>query len=303
MGPNAFVDVAIGLVLMYLGLSVFCTVINELLATVLRLRATSLATGIAQLLDDPTIRADFYSHGLINCAKEVSASGSTSGQDHPSYISGNVFAMALLGSLDPTKPVPVFADIESAIKHFPDSNIRDVLLAHVVTAGQDLTKLRDGVATWYDHSMDRVSGVYKRKLKVISCIVGLLLATAVNADTITVATALWHDNVLREQIVKIADHTVTSGLPVVGRSAESSAVATSPKDVTAAAEALRPFPLGWDFNKTYWDMLRWNGVLKLAGLLLTTVALTLGAPFWFDLLSKFMRLRGTGDKPARTGAS
>ena len=304
MGANAFIDVAIGLVLMYLGLSMFCTVINEHLATLIRLRATTLATGIKQLLDDPMLRTEFYNHGLIGGTKWGSTTGNTSTQAHPSYISGQVFAMALLGSLDPTKPVPGFADMESAIRHLPDSNIRDVLLSHVGSVGQDVTRLRDGVATWFDQTMDRLSGVYKRKLKIISFIVGFLLAIAVNADTITVANVLWHDNVLRDQIVTIASHTSTSNLSATGGSNDSLSKAKLQQDpIMVTEEAIRPFPIGWNFSKPDGDLLGWKGLLKLGGLLLTAVALMLGAPFWFDLLSKFIHLRGTGNKPTRTEAS
>ena len=35
------------------------------------------------------------------------------------------------------------------------------------------------------------------------------------------------------------------------------------------------------------------------GWFLTAAALTLGAPFWFDLLNQFINLRGAGAKPAR----
>jgi len=38
---------------------------------------------------------------------------------------------------------------------------------------------------------------------------------------------------------------------------------------------------------------------KLAGLLLTIIALSLGAPFWFQLISKLTPLRATG--PVKEG--
>jgi hypothetical protein len=44
----------------------------------------------------------------------------------------------------------------------------------------------------------------------------------------------------------------------------------------------------------------WSWLAKLAGLALTTAALLLGAPFWFDVLSKFIRVRGTGAPPPAT---
>ena len=86
----------------------------------------------------------------------------------------------------------------------PDCNIRDVLLAHVTLANNDLTTLRDGLAAYFDGAMDRVTGIYKRYLKWISFAVGAVLVVALNADTIAAATALWKDSSLRSQMVENA---------------------------------------------------------------------------------------------------
>src|SRR5665213_2369132 len=88
------ISVAIGLILMYLLLSLACTVINEAIATVLNWRASTLAKGIEHLLDDPTLRHEFKDHGLIKTANVASGPGG------PSYLPGRTFALALLGSLD-----------------------------------------------------------------------------------------------------------------------------------------------------------------------------------------------------------
>jgi hypothetical protein len=78
MFQNAVIDIAIGLVLMYLTLSLVCTVINEFIATKLELRSTSLAAGLQGLLDDPTIRAAFYDSTLIaGTAKSVGTAEQT----------------------------------------------------------------------------------------------------------------------------------------------------------------------------------------------------------------------------------
>jgi hypothetical protein len=39
--------------------------------------------------------------------------------------------------------------------------------------------------------------------------------------------------------------------------------------------------------------------MKSIGLLMTAAALTLGAPFWFDLLGKVARVRSAGVRPER----
>src|ERR1700676_795582 len=71
MFQNVAIDIAIGLVLMYLVLSLACTVINEFIATKLNWRAKSLAAGLQALLDDPTVRNAFYDNGLISGTKEA----------------------------------------------------------------------------------------------------------------------------------------------------------------------------------------------------------------------------------------
>src|SRR5579871_5512488 len=104
MSFNAVIDMATGLVLMYLVLSLACTVINEFLATLTKLRASTLASALKQLIDVPVLRADFYNHGLIDGANKTNSNAALSflHGDHVSYLSGGSFAMALLGSLDPT---------------------------------------------------------------------------------------------------------------------------------------------------------------------------------------------------------
>ncbi len=46
MNTNAVIDVGIGIILMYLLLSLLCTVINEIAANIVSLRARVLATGL-----------------------------------------------------------------------------------------------------------------------------------------------------------------------------------------------------------------------------------------------------------------
>jgi DNA-binding transcriptional regulator YdaS (Cro superfamily) len=65
MGNNAAVDVAIALVLMYLLISIMVTVVNEMLTTVMKLRASTLKSALEGNIDNPSLRADFYNHGLI----------------------------------------------------------------------------------------------------------------------------------------------------------------------------------------------------------------------------------------------
>jgi hypothetical protein len=209
--------------------------------------------------------------------------------------------MALTGSLDPTKPFPVFADITNAIQLLPDSNIRDILLAQVNASQGDVEKFRNGLAVWFDHSMDRVSGIYKRRIKWISLVVGILTAVILNADTVNVAQALWSDESLRAEIAAVATNFAT-------QSASDKSTTTDPaattQTLTALQANLHPFPLGWNYMPSSatgpehgWI---WQWISRIVGLSITAIAISLGAPFWFDLLTKFVSIRSTGKKPDRT---
>jgi len=64
-----------------------------------------------------------------------------------------------------------------------------------------------------------------------------------------------------------------------------------------------PIPIGWtDGNfpsiSQGFDFIPW--ISKAIGWLITALAASLGAPFWFDLMNKFVNLRGTGKKPEKS---
>ena len=297
MGLNAAMDVVIGLGLMFLCLSLICTTINELLASLLGWRARSLAVQIAQLVDDPALRSAFYANGLVrsaHCMPLLGGAGS-----HPSYLAGADFAMALLASLDTRKPLPGFDDVQQAVTRLPPSAVRDSLLCHVSSAQNSLDRLRNNIAVGYDNAMDRLAGSYQRRLKGVSFLVGLLLSLTLNADSIFVSNVLWHDTAIRQETVGLA-----SNLALNNGAQDLSNMKLFPllENIKSADEALRPLPLGWQAEPP--GALNGLWILKKTlGIFLTALALTLGAPFWFDVLSKLINLRGTGRKPERTLAS
>ncbi len=139
MSATAMIDVTIGLILMYLVLSLVSTSINEFLATVAGMRAATLRKSLEKMVDNDTLRQVFYGHGLI-------AGSSPKPEAHPSYLSGTTFALALLDSLDPKKTLPGIADLQATAEKLPVSNVRDIVLANIATARGDIDKLRTGLA-------------------------------------------------------------------------------------------------------------------------------------------------------------
>jgi hypothetical protein len=310
MSANAALDIAIALVLMYLVLSLIGTVVNEFIATKMKLRANTLQSAVQSMIDNATLRGDFYNHGLIDGTNDAIEG------EHVSYIAGSTFAMALISSLDTTKPLPGFTNVKSAVENLPDCNIRDVLLAELGKAGNDLDKFRTGIATYFDNVMDRVGGLYKRNMKWISLAIGFVIVIALNADSVSVSRALWKDSALRDQMAQDAQKFVATAQTGGGAGAPQAAADIGQTEQTIARleQEIRPLPIGWpDRNfsplskppngRWTWYGALWIVLIKAFGLVMTALAVSLGAPFWFDLLGKFMNLRGAGVPPKRTAQS
>lgn len=328
MSLGGIFDVSISLIFMYLLLSLICTTLNEAFATwFLNLRSRTLRTAVENILEDQALVARFYKHGLIkggNAASRPNSKledGPGSPDRHSSYIHSKNFAMALLGSVNPDQPIPLVKDIEGSLDTLPDG-VKDILKSALAIANGDIVKLRDEIADWFDSAMDRLGGHYKRWLRLISFGTGLSVAIVLNADSVAVGKAVWMDEALRQQFVASAgnflnQNPVSCPVPSVDQKnvgapataepgAQTPASATSTtnlqchlEELVKQVESLRPLPIGWTAdNLTEANTFSWWG-LKTIGLLWTALAISVGAPFWFDVLAKFMNIRGSGKKPSR----
>ncbi|NDJ18950.1 hypothetical protein [Myxacorys almedinensis] len=68
----------------------------------------------------------------------------------------------------------------------------------------ELDQFRDEIALWFDRSMSRASGVYKRNAKGVAILVGLMLAAGTNADTFHIFNRLSSDDSLRRLVTERA---------------------------------------------------------------------------------------------------
>jgi hypothetical protein len=318
-------DVLIGLSFVYFVFSLVCSAVNEAVSIWLKLRAKDLERGIANLLDGlddermrDALRAPktdaltkaIYAHPLIR-----TLSKGESGK--PSYIPASAFASAVIDKLQLAASVrdnpPLTKEsIKDLLSGVPIGDKQAERLSGTINtlaeqARREMKSLRAVIESWFDDGMDRVSGWYKRRAHVILFCLGIALAGIANADTFQIADRLWNDEAVRAAAVTAAqgaaesDGTAESVCPE-DASAEEKA-ATGADAVTTCLQkldALR-FPLFWDDEVDRPDGFG-EALKKSLGLLLTGIALGLGAPFWFDLLQRLVRLRAAGKKPEAASA-
>lgn len=303
-------QIAIGLSFVYLLLSLICSAISEGLETLLKNRSRDMERGLRELLNDEdgvTLVQQIYNHPLISglfrdkyeaerVGKRVFCRGkSYLGRTLPSYIPSRHFALALmdvvlpasaaapggsqgaLNSAGTAAPVASVEALRAAAAAFPNPAVSRALLVMIDASGNDIARIRQSFEHWFDNSMDRVAGWYKRRTQVMIFAIAIVSSCMLNLDTINIATRL------------ATDSAMSSSLAVTAQEyAKQQTLQFT--DLQHSIDSLRlGIPIGWDnAPATYYKWL-----LKILGLLASALAATLGAPFWFDLLNRFITLRST----------
>lgn len=304
-GSN-ILEVGIGVVLLFLFMSLICTAAREAWETVLKTRGKELDRGIRELLNENSnagITEKFYSNG--NIYSLFSGKYDPNSKDLPSYIPGTNFASALMdmvmqGKLAGTPPTDATTKLDAlnlrkAAEKISDEKIRSVMLGAIDLAGDDLDKVRANLIQWFDGSMDRVSGWYKRQTQRFLFVLGLGLAALLNVDAIFIAQQLQQNDTLRKAILVQAERVVEAA----PSAAQGSQRQTPPYENLSYDELKgrlkdAGFPVGWPARQFDDDKREWHTPLSMPlGWLITALATMLGAPFWFDVLNKFMVIRST----------
>jgi hypothetical protein len=178
--------------------------------------------------------------------------------------------------------------LREAICKMEKSQVRQALLTLINAADDNVNELRTNIEAWYDSTMDRVAGWYKRRIQVMLFIIGIVLAIATNADTITITKSLSQDNTLRASLVSITQEYAKSRPDVPSDNPQQRV-----KDNLNLIQSYG-LPLGWNRADPRMVPNTWEGwSAKAVGWLLTAAAISLGAPFWFDLLNKITVIRST----------
>lgn len=198
-------------------------------------------------------------------------------------------------------------------------------------ANSNIEEFRQEVAVWFDQSMTRASGVYKRNAKGFSIILGICTAIVMNVDTLYIVSRLSDDENLRRIVTESAielsqqenaaidlnsldevrskSRKVLKNLVLpIGWSSQnldlqlqcSRNVADSKNtEIPASFKALRDKCLGSATSDSValWTRNLKSGFRVFIGWIVSGVAISIGAPFWFDALNRIINIRQTGNKP------
>ena len=282
-----FLDVIIGMVFVYGMLGLTCTAANEIIINWRgSFRGKILKQGIENLLGKKSkLYEEFSKNPLI---KALHLPG-----DNPSYIPKRAFALSVLQPfIDTVTNGKVTLKEESQTKAYP-AEIRTILDQFRATANDDFEQLITETETWFSNATDRMAGWYKRKLQRRSLYMAMLLTVGFNANSIDIARSLYENPQIRSQLAAHAEKYASNP-----EHNDDGAVAEADERFKSNLENLKKtgLPLGWAGVMWPKKTLPWIGFIAncLFGWLITALAVSLGAPFWFDILSKFMNVRSSG---------
>jgi len=194
----------------------------------------------------------------------------------------------------------------------------------------DVDKFRLLLENWFNEMMQRCSGWFKKQSQIISFLAGLLVACSFNVDTIAIAKILANDPQARQEMSALAVAAAPKYKDIVQHIKDSIAGEYDNVNVSALtkSDALNRATeqVSGDINKASYilslgernpkcdkcdslkknkateeQLVAWNNRYhcyqsadtKELGWLLTAIAISLGAPFWFDLLSKIVAIRSS----------
>jgi hypothetical protein len=266
-------EVVMGMIACFASISLIASSLQEALASIFRLRARTLLSGIDELLNGQSLVVDIYNHALVNPRSDGRAISvaTISRKMAPSYIDPVNFARALIDSLH--KNAPRVTDMPNRLNTITDPQLRQCLCCLYARSSTGVTSFESAIAQWFDSSMDRISGSYKRWAQLWTFVFALFVAVVLNIDAYRVMTSLW----------AISTHSMLHITPPVPG-----------EGIHGALSSLEQLPIGWNRDQSY-------GCDYIAGAIpgwiIAATSALFGAPFWFGILGKVAELRGSGDKP------
>lgn len=338
---TTIVGFAISMAFLFLMLSAACSAILEIIANLFCWRAKTLERGLTGLLMSADFKEEVYQQPLIQGLCEPDRRGRLIRR--PSYIPSTTLALAILQTAR-DQGIQFDGTASTGVKPGRFKQTEE-LLQSLLRDCRDVAEQRRRLESWFNDSMDRVSGWYKRKSHAWIWVFGAILCLLLNADAITQSKRFWNDQTLRDAISAEATEYIKS-TPREQVTDDKVELDQSIRRMNLLREHLPGVPLGWcfvdakrspnpeekapvqadGFKARCWpdlvhptssftqvslagsdprlvDVGDWSWWLwKIAGIAATVLAISQGAPFWFDLLQKVVNLRLAGASPAATAA-
>ncbi len=338
MSGLGFLDLVIGLIFIYFLLSIVVSIALEIRSRAKRLRAENLEAWLKDTFEKEGLADKLLDHDLIKTLVKKGRKPSyipdenfvdalldivnQEGGGDSTYT-----VESLKSTLAKSQVLPEdlkrsmlqgISEAETKARKFIEAKKEEVI--------DELTELKDGMAKWFDNCMDRIGGTYRNMQQKWLLGFSFVVVIFFNADTIELSKYLYNNKDVRDALVEQASRSTQDSLTlafyteIMANEEPDSIVLKSDdmalireikssvhnlEEVNKQLEQLN-LPIGWSTDANALNTLPWkkegnpilNVLLKLIGLAITGFAVSMGSPFWFDILNKLVNMKSTGAKPA-----
>lgn len=313
----ALLQIAAGIIFILLLFTLLATAIQELIANYISLRGVMLMKTIQHILEPHRkgTRGEVYNSFINSLSfKQLCRPSSSSAYGRfldwleektryifgyggigkavdgpPSFISAENFA-EVLKRLE-WKP--------EYIESIPPGPLRDYLEGMGEQAEDKLQAKLAELKRWYDEVMNATTNWYRRQAQFILIFIGFALAAGFNINLMEIGKTLSRDEILRAQLYEdmeawMAERAdtyfdengqVRPGVMVTQNDKNIIVVDPKLKEDLKQSSAVQQL-VGRKVQVEEWS----DWLLVFANWLLTAVFISFGAPFWFDLLRKLVRV-------------
>jgi hypothetical protein len=315
------IDILLGLSVVMLMVSLVVTVLTQIITNFMQTRGKNLLDGIASLLTQ--IHRDLPSTVSLDIAKAIlthplikSADSRYGTTIHREELTALILELAagegihqlkapardelckLLKANGIDNPVQTMSNVRSLVlmleqAHPELSNHERYAQAFLKEASSNFLAKMNG---WFDSNMDRVADRFTNSARIITFFASLAVALALQLDTAALVSRLSADPALRQALVEQAVKASAAPPPAAAPAPAENAPAVpslSPQDrqnlLTLSSFDVVDIPSTLSDWTNRWS--RDNWALKLLGIFLTAMLLSLGAPFWYNALKNLIRLR------------
>ncbi|PZV26450.1 MAG: hypothetical protein DCF12_09490 [Snowella sp.] len=245
----------------------------------------------------------------------------------PSYLSSETFSTALIEQLkeelknmlekpDEARASDAIKQIKDKINHSQKipTSLKETLMTladraslKASEADNKLLMFQKEIETWFDRSMDRASGVYKRNTQLLCFFLGFAIAIIFNLDSLFLAHRLSQDTAMRTALAGGAETIVKESTAQNSQNFDPAKLQQNINSLLGQSSFIAPItenagnlvncpnnqltcplqPGIPNFGKVFSAVVGW---------IITALAIYMGAPFWFEILGKLVNVRSTGKK-------
>lgn len=302
MSTSQILEVAIGLIFVYYVLGAVVSFVAQLILESAETRGAALEEKLKKVAGDKSV--DLLNLPQIKALQPIryknwlGVFGAKTAEKKVEKIPVSMMVDAFFDVTGLTgRPEITGDELTAFVKQLPESEGKQALLKWIKQGVTDINALRGHANDYFSGILNQAAATFKSNARSIVIIFSMILVFALGTDTIQLVRDLWNNAELRSVAATEATLAAQSGNML------------NVEDIITSLSNTSMRIGWWQIGDTFpaqgsgfpdWMMFI---VLKIIGLSMTTLAVSQGSSFWYDLLKKLTTPGGGGGGSSESSSS